>query len=65
MGVPYSVQHHAFGVAAALGKVLIDNSNRRRQKRSVDENEDQAVAGLTLVVAYECIDFYRASAYTC
>jgi hypothetical protein len=49
--------HNAFELAAALGMVLISNSGRRRQKRSVhdNQNQDHAVAGLTLVEVADVI----------
>jgi hypothetical protein len=47
--------HNAFELAAALGMVLISNSGRRRQKRSVQDNQDHAVAGLTLVEVADVI----------
>lgn len=46
--------HNVFEAAAALGMVLISNSHRRRRQKR-DDNEDGAVAGLTLVEVIEVI----------
>ncbi|KAK3137471.1 hypothetical protein QOZ80_5BG0452730 [Eleusine coracana subsp. coracana] len=50
--------HNAFQLASMLGMVLIKNPNRqhgRRPRRSVDNNPDGAVAGITLLEVVEVI----------
>ncbi|KAK3140703.1 hypothetical protein QOZ80_5AG0404620 [Eleusine coracana subsp. coracana] len=50
--------HNAFQLASMLGMVLIKNPNRqhgRRPRRSVDDNLDGAVAGITLLEVVEVI----------